>query len=188
MKKLFPFIAVILLFPLAGFSQTDSTAVKNDSKNDSSKSIIDTSQTTISPVITVMPAPASCYNTWYDFMRTRGTKPITDGMQEVVVSFKTAENCVCLMGKVEVAGGKIKAPLYIQTEDGNYKPVSELGKKMDAEFVASMGTELWAISNGMSVLFRTANQEYGRLFFYKFANKGGSSFKEAPLPSDLIKE
>jgi len=182
MKKLFPLFAIICLFPLAGFSQTDSTKV-DSVKTDNYKSIIDTSQT--APVAAV---PTNCYNTWYDFMRSRGTKPVTDGMQEVVVSFKSGDNCVCLMGRVEVSGGKIKAPLYIQTEDGNYKPVAELGKKMDAEFLASMGAELWTISNGMSVLFRTATQEYGRLFFYKFVNKGGSSYKEAPGPSELIKE
>jgi hypothetical protein len=189
MKNLLVVIIGFLAIPFLGVAQTDTSSVKKDSVS----MISDTSKikkdTTVVIVKTDTVAPATnCYSQWFDFMRTRGAKTVTDGNQEVVVSFKSGESCVCFMGKVEVAGGKIKPPLYIQTENGEYKLASDLGKKMDQEFVTTIGADLWTISNGMSVLFRTATQEYGRLFFYKFANKSGNSYKEAPSPSDLIKE
>ena len=72
------------------------------------------------------------------------------------------------MGKVEVVGGKIKAPVYVETEGGDFKTFTALGKKLDQEFLAVQGDGLWSISNGMSVVFQTTDNEYGRIFFYKF--------------------
>jgi hypothetical protein len=189
MKNLLVLIIGFLAIPFLGVAQTDTLTVKKDSvtiMSDSSKTSVDTTVVIVKKDTTA--APVNCYTQWYDFMRTRGAKTVTDGTQEVVVSIKSGESCLCFMGKVEVAGGKIKPPLYIQTENGEYKLASDLGKKMDQEFVTTIGADLWTISNGMSVLFRTATQEYGRLFFYKFANKSGNSYKEAPAPSELIKE
>jgi len=40
----------------------------------------------------------------------------------------------------------------------------------------------------MSIVFRTSEGEYGRLFFYKYVNKGAQSNKEAPSPTELIKD
>lgn len=51
---------------------------------------------------------------------------------------------------------------------------------MDQQFATSVGADLWDITDGMSVLFKTTTQEYGRIFFYKFANKSANSNKEAP--------
>ncbi|MDH7461896.1 hypothetical protein QEG73_11430 [Chitinophagaceae bacterium 26-R-25] len=130
---------------------------------------------------------ANCYTKWYDFMRAHGAKPVPDGMQKVVITFKSGESCHCFMGKIEVVGGKIKPPLYVQEENGDYKTSTELGKKLDPEFVTSIGADLWKISDGMSALFRTTDQEYGRIFFYEFANKGKSTKKVAPSPEELIK-
>lgn len=132
-------------------------------------------------------ASQNCYTKWYDYMRTHGAKAVPDGMQKVVITFKSGESCHCFMGKIEVVGGKLKAPLYVQEENGEYKTSTELGKKLDPEFVTSMGADLWKISDGMSALFRTTDQEYGRIFFYEFANKGATAKKVAPSPEDLIK-
>ncbi|MBV4357268.1 hypothetical protein [Pinibacter aurantiacus] len=132
-------------------------------------------------------ASQNCYTKWYDFMRTHGAKPVPDGMQKVVITFKSGESCHCFMGKIEIVGGKIKPPLYVQEENGDYKTSTELGKKLDPEFVTSIGADLWKISDGMSALFRTTDQEYGRIFFYEFANKGKSTKKVAPSPEELIK-
>ena len=91
------------------------------------------------------------------------------------------------MGKVDVAGGKIKLPVYVQTEGGDYKTFTELGRKLDPDFIAVQGDGLWQVSNGMSVVFQTTNNEYGRIFFYKFLNKNKQMVKEAPSPSELLK-
>jgi hypothetical protein len=105
-------------------------------------------------------------------------------MQLVVIAFKKKESCHCLMGRVEVVGGKIKSPLYVQTEGGEYKSFNELGKKLDPEFVTIQGDGLWQITNGMSVVFQTTDQEYGRIFFYKFLNKNKNMHKEALPPQN----
>ena len=91
------------------------------------------------------------------------------------------------MGKVEVSGGKIKLPLMVETEGGSFKTFTELGKKLDPEFQAVQGDGLFSITNGMSVLFQTTDSEYGRVFFYKFLNKNKQMNKEAPSPSELLK-
>lgn len=93
------------------------------------------------------------------------------------------------MGQIEVVGGKLKSPLYFQQENGDYRQMSTVGKKLETGFTGSMTPEeLYSIKDGMSIVFRTSEGEYGRLFFYKYVNKGAQSNKEAPSPADLIKE
>jgi hypothetical protein len=175
---------------------TTDTSVKNKvdtsikPTTDTTKPMIDSAALAkkITDSIAAAKLTQNCYAKWYDYMSTHGAKTVADGMQKVVVAFKSGDACHCFMGKIEVAGGKIKAPLYIQEEDGEYKTFSEFGKKLDAEFVSTMGADLWKINDGMSTLFRTTEQEYGRIFFYEFANKGGKSKKEAPSPEELIKQ
>ncbi len=133
-------------------------------------------------------APTNCYKEWYDTFRARGAKTVPDGMQDVVIAFKSGESCHCFLGRVEVAAGKIKTPLYIQQENGEYKTFSSLGRKLDADFVSDAGDQLWTITDGMSVLFRTSTQENGRLFFYKFINRNTQANKAAPSPHELIKD
>ena len=108
-------------------------------------------------------------------------------MQEVVIAFKSKESCHCYLGRVEIVGGKLKAPLFVQTEGGEYKTFLAMGKKLDQEFLAVQGDALWNVTNGMSVLFQTVDNEYGRVFFYKSLNKNKQANKEAPSPADLLK-
>jgi hypothetical protein len=134
-------------------------------------------------------AKKDCYQAWYEVMRARGAKPVTDGMQQIVIALKDTVNCNCFMGQVEVAGGKIKPPLYVQQENGEYRPITVMGKKIEPAFAAAMGEDqLHSISEGMSIVFRTTDNEYGRIFFYKFVNKSAQSNKTAPSPTDLIKD
>ena len=54
-------------------------------------------------------------------------------------------------------------------------------------------TLLWVTDYGplqmvWSVVFQTTDQEYGRVFFYRFLNKNKGMGKEAPSPADLLKE
>ena len=91
------------------------------------------------------------------------------------------------MGKVEIAGGKMKPPLFVQKEGGDYQTFVAMGKKLDPDFLAAQGDALWMVTSGMSVLFQTADQEYGRVFFYKSLNKNKQANKEAPSPADLLK-
>ncbi len=177
---------IIFLSPLMVHSQvTDTTKAKHDStaiKHDSTK--VDTVRVVVDTVV-----KKDCYTEYYDAMKTKGAKAVTDGMQEVVIALKGPNGCRCFLGQIEVVGGKIRPPLFFQQDDGQYRQVSTMGKKLEAAFVASMTPEeLYAIKDGMSIVFRTSDQEYGRLFFYKFANKGGAQNKVAPSAAELMKE
>jgi len=187
-------IILISLMPLIVSAQADTTAkAKTDTTIkapvDSVKATVDTAAAEKPKVdsVSIASTPMNCYKQYVDYFTELGARPVTDGMQLVVIAFKSKDNTSCFMGRVEVAGGKIKSPVFIQTEGGTYKSFSELGKKLDPDFVAAVGDGLWAITNGMSVVFQTTEQEYGRLFFYKFLNKNKGMNKEAPSPADLLK-
>ena len=195
MNKLLKFVAVAVIFsiPMVGSSQvTDTTkkAVIDTTKKpiaDSSmmpKTIVDTVRVIVDTVV-----KKDCYTEYYNTFRERGARPVTDGMQQVVITLKNADGCHCFLGQIEVAAGKIKPPLYFQQENGEYRLVSTVGKKLEAAFTGSITPdELYSIKEGMSVVFRTTDNEYGRLFFYKFVNKGSANNKPAPSAADLIKE
>lgn len=183
---LFPTLLMGFLLPVLAFGQNDSAMIKKDT---AVHIIPDTTvPKKVDTTVVIQTTPSSCYKEWSDAFAERGAKPVTDGMQDVVIAFKNAEEYHCFMGRVQVTGGKIKAPLYVQTENGEYKTFTSMGKKLDPEFVAASGDQLWKITDGMSALFKTADNEYGRLFFYKFVSKGGQSNKTAPSPSELIKD
>jgi len=193
MKRILFSATVIILtsiMPMSILAQSDSSSIK---KVDSSIAIKDPVVTDTAAIkktadtVSMVATPMNCYKQWLDAFAERSVKPITDGTQEVVIAFKSKESCHCYMGKVEIAGGKIKSPLYVQTEDGGFKTFVEMGKKLDPDFLAVQGDALWSVTNGMSVLFQTVDQEYGRIFFYKALNKNKQAHKEAPSPSDLLK-
>jgi len=187
------FVACFIWIPIAGTAQvTDST------RKDSTKIIVDSAAVTIPDSIAVAPpatdtavvvAVKDCFQEWYEKFRTRGAKPVTDGKHPVIITLKSEDAAVCLIGQVQVTNGKIVPPLLVQQEDGDYKPFNTVGKKLDPVFASSMTEDqLLTITDGMSILFRTNNQEYGRIIFYTFANKGGKAIKTAPSPDELIKE
>ena len=190
---LFAILFTFSITPIIAVGQSDTTAPKKDTtaaiKMDSTlKTPPDTAAAVKVNVDTAVVAiPMNCYKQYLDYFTELGAKPVTDGMQLVVIAFKKKESCHCFMGRVEVVGGKIKTPLYVQSEGGDYKSFGDLGKKLNPEFLSAVGDGLWNISNGMSVVFQTTDDEYGRLFFYKFLNKNKQMNKEAPSPSELLK-
>jgi len=187
-------IATIYLLPLSTWSQVpvkDTAKVDPLMKLDSVKKVdsvapvkVDTVRIMVDTIV-----KKDCYAEYYDIVRGRGAKAVTDGMQPVVIALKSNEGCHCFLGRVEVVAGKIKPPLFFQLENGEYRQVSSAGKRLESAFSASMSPdELYSIKDGMSIVFRTIDQEYGRLFFYTFVNKGATSNKPAPSAADLIKE
>jgi hypothetical protein len=151
--------------------------------------VVDTPKVVAVVDTAVVVTPKDCYQDWYEKMRARGANPVTDGMQPVVITLKSESSGVCMMGKIQVTNGKIVPPLMVQQEDGEYVAANLMGKKLDPGFTGTMSAdELYKISDGMSVLFRTASQEYGRLLFYTFAKKDGTANKVAPSPDELIKD
>ena len=170
------------------FAQVDTSTVKKDSLAVDSVKIADSAAVKVNAdTVMATTPPANCYKQWTDVFAELGTKPLTDGSHPVVLAIKKKDECSCYMGKVEVVGGKIKAPLLIQTEGGTFKTFTEMGKKLDSDFLEATGDGLWAITNGMSVVFQTVDQEYCRVFFYKSLNKNKQMSKEAPSPQELLK-
>src|SRR5215203_2402107 len=49
----------------------------------------------------VIATPMNCYKQWMDAFAERNAKPLTDGMHEVIIAFKSKESCHCFLGKVE---------------------------------------------------------------------------------------
>jgi hypothetical protein len=184
-------IFIFLIAPVIASAQNDTSAAKKDTvamkMDTASKMATDTAVKKVADTIAMAAIPMNCYKQWMDYFTELGAKPVTDGTQLIVIAFKSKESCHCYMGKVEVAGGRIKLPVYVQTEGGDYKTFTELGRKLDADFIAVQGDGLWQVSNGMSVVFQTTDNEYGRIFFYKFLNKNKQMSKEAPSPADLLK-
>ena len=188
-------VFLILSLPLIGYTQVPTTDTTRKPVADSAlghkidsvapaKVTVDTVRVVVDTIV-----KKDCYTEYYDIVRERGAKPVPDGMQEVVIALKSADGCHCFLGQIAVSGGKIKPPLYFQQENGEYRLVSALGKKLEPAFAASMtADELYAIKEGMSIVFRTTENEYGRLFFYKFVNKGPQSNKAAPSAAALMKE
>jgi hypothetical protein len=192
MNKIFSLaiICAMFLLPSVAWSQvpaTDSIRVDSVKKPDSVVAPVPKVDTVRVLVDTIV--KKDCYAEYYDIVRSRGAKAVTDGVQPVVIALKSNEGCHCFLGRVEVAAGKIKPPLYFQQENGEYRQVTAVGKRLEAAFTASMSPdELYSIKDGMSIVFRTVDQEYGRLFFYTFVNKGATSNKAAPSAGDLIKD
>jgi hypothetical protein len=186
------FILVITAIPTICLAQIDTV---NAAKPGVNSAVVNkeipfadsASRKNVSDSTAVIATPMNCYKQWMDCFAERGVKPVADGTQEVIIAFKSKESCHCYLGKVEIAGGKIKAPLYVQTEGGDYKTFVAMGKQLDADFITNQGDALWAVTNGMSVLFQTVDNEYGRVFFYKSLNKNKQANKEAPSPADLLK-
>lgn len=185
-------ILVITAIPRICLAQIDTlnaakTVVDSAAVNKELPVADSASRKNVSDSAAVIATPMNCYKQWMDAFAERNAKPVTDGTHEVVIAFKSKESCRCFLGKVDISGGKLKPPLYVQTEGGDYKTFVAMGKKLDPEFVAVQGEALWQVTNGMSVLFQTVEQEYGRVFFYKSLNKNKDANKEAPSPADLLK-
>ena len=192
---------MISAMPVIALAQADTTRVKKAADSASLKNVADSATKVITvdtvavkdtvvikkaDTVSIVATPMNCYKQWLDVFAERGVKPLTDGMQEVVIAFKSKESCHCYLGRVEISGGKLKAPLFVQTEGGEYKTFLAMGKKLDEDFITAQGDGLWNVTNGMSVLFQTVDHEYGRVFFYKSLNKNKQANKEAPSPSDLL--
>ncbi len=134
------------------------------------------------------PAAKDCYGEWYSLFRDRGAQPVTDGTHEIIISIRKEGYSQCFMGKVAVAGGKIKLPVLVAKEDGSFETLAETGLKIDpASELTKNPDALTTITDGMSVTAYTTDQESVKLFFYKFINDKPKKNKVAPPASALVK-
>lgn len=135
-------------------------------------------------------APTDCFKDWYTLFAERGGKTVTDGTHDVILTLRNTSDGTsnCYMGKVTVEGGKMKIPVMVQKEDGSYDTWSAIGGiGLDSVFKTNQGEDLFSIKEGMSINFKMADAEFGRIFFYKFLNEKAKAPKKAPSPSALVK-
>ncbi|MEK6783620.1 MAG: hypothetical protein AABY93_18095 [Bacteroidota bacterium] len=133
-------------------------------------------------------APKDCYGEWYTLFRDRGAKPVPDGTQEIIISFRKDGYSQCFMGKVDVENGKMKLPILVAKEDGTFETLAETGLKIDPAQAASTSPEvLTSITDGMSITAYTTDRESVKIFFYKFVNDKPKKNKVAPSASTLVK-
>ena len=163
------FFILLLVSPLLGFAQQKGGQQKGTPQASSS----------------------DCFKEWYTLVRERGGKPVTDGTHEVILTLRntTESTSKCYLGKDEVAGGKLKTPIWVQKEDGTFDTFAAMsGKHLDPAFEKSMTPdELMAINDGMSVNMKMSDMEYGRIFFYTFLNDKPKALKQAPSAKSLVK-
>jgi hypothetical protein len=129
-----------------------------------------------------------CFRNWYSLFRERGTKKVTDGTHDVVLSLRKDQYSECFMARVKVSGGMIVTPVMIAKEDGTYEEFSATGKKIDPAFLQGKSeADLLKITDGMSITFYTTDRETAKLFFYTFVNEPKKGNKVAPPVGDLVK-
>lgn len=128
-----------------------------------------------------------CYQEWFTFLKSRGTKAVPNGTNDVIISIRHGEYSECFMGKVDVKDGRLTGKLQIQKIDGTY---AEFDKKVNATYQDKTGVlkeELRDIYNGMSAALTLTDGETIRLFFYQSVLETTKANKKAPSPSELIK-
>lgn len=134
-------------------------------------------------------APATnCYSDWYSLFKERGANPIADGMQDVIIAFRSSSYSECFMGRISVLGGKVNGRLQVQKTDGTYE---EWDKRVHEAYFDTNGNikneKMLEITNGMTAEFLITEGEYARLFFYKFVADKPKANKKAPSPASLVK-
>jgi hypothetical protein len=168
------FLLLLFVLPLAALAQKGGSPQKGGSQSGGAQS-----------------AGADCFKEWYTIMRERGAATVTDGTHDVIITLRNTQegSSKCFMGRVEVAGGKMKRPIMVQKEDGSYEAFASLGIGLDPGFARSVTeSDMNTITDGMSINFQMSDMEYGRIFFYTFINDKPKGLKQAPSPKALIKK
>lgn len=128
-----------------------------------------------------------CYQEWFTLFKSRGTKAVPNGTNDVIISIRHGEYSECFLGKVEVKDGRLTGKLQVQKIDGTF---GDFDKKVNASYQDKTGVlkeELRDIYNGMSAALTLTEGETIRLFFYQALLETSKANKKAPSPSELIK-
>ncbi|HEY6504478.1 MAG TPA: hypothetical protein VIZ28_10935, partial [Chitinophagaceae bacterium] len=92
-------IIMISAMPVIALAQADTTRAKKPADSLSLKNVADSATKVIvdtvaikdtiavkkADTMSIVATPMNCYKQWLDVFAERGVKPITDGMQEVVI-------------------------------------------------------------------------------------------------------
>lgn len=132
----------------------------------------------------------SCFLEYYDLFQTRKAKPVPDGEQNVIVTFRDgkANTCEAYQGKILVKDGKLAGRLTLKNTKGEYvENVDKANERYQATSTSSkpsMTIDL-SIVNGMSANILSREMKTVNLFFIDYLNKKEPSLVEAPDPKKL---
>jgi hypothetical protein len=120
----------------------------------------------------------SCYSQWSTAFNARGAEDVTDGWNEgVIVSIRYSNGKNdCLMGKVEVKGGKIQT-IYLKYVDNKYELYRPEPKKdiNDNSLKIPPGS-------GISSTLRLKDDTLVNIIFKDKLKPKKKSYQQAPLP------
>lgn len=123
----------------------------------------------------------NCYIDYVAMFKERTAKPVTDGVQNIVVTSRSSDGktCTSMVGTIEVKDGKIKGNMLLKAMDGTMvKPNDKLHENY---FVANDPMKAdFSITNGMSATFLTQKKEAVNIFFTDFLNEKMPVLQEAP--------
>jgi len=127
----------------------------------------------------------SCYIDYLAMFNTRTAKPVTDGVQNVIVTVRNSDGTKCQsnVGTIEVKNGELVGRLMLKTKSGDMvssrKGLDDgLSEKYQAE---KKPIKLdFKITNGMSASFLTQKKFIVNLFFIDFLNPPTPVLEEAP--------
>ncbi len=117
----------------------------------------------------------NCYFKWAQKFDLRGAEDVADGTySDVIITFRSGNDAQCINGKCDVKDGKVTA-MYTKMEDGSYEPIK---RKLHA------GCFPAPVTNGMSAVILTAENEIINVLFIKKIKPKKAGFEKAPDPSD----
>ena len=125
-----------------------------------------------------------CFDEYNTVFRNRGAKFVLDGDQKIVVATKRNGDCSCFMGKVMVKNGEVVLPLYIEKEDGSFQ---EFKTELLPAFQLAPPERANRIEEGMTITFRTSDDEFVKAFFINFLSDKPKINKQAPSARTFLK-
>jgi hypothetical protein len=126
----------------------------------------------------------NCFDEYYNLFSSRGAKIIPDGVQKIVVATKFEKSGAgnCFVGKVTVKNGEIVFPIYIEKTDGSF---GEFKSEYTPAYKYVSSEKKRAIEDGMTITFRTKEDEFLKCFFVNFLEDMPKANKAAPSASSF---
>ncbi|MEP7128612.1 MAG: OmpA family protein [Chitinophagales bacterium] len=127
----------------------------------------------------------NCFDDYNYMFTTRGTNPVTDGMQKVTVSVVDAKGKAnCRVGQIMVKDNTVVPPLYIAREDGS---MTETRGTFDRNFYRETDGKIsFTIIDAMSPVFMLEGNRKVRVYFIDFLKPEPGQTVKAPVMNSHI--
>jgi hypothetical protein len=123
-------------------------------------------------------APAGdCFTEYNDLFRSRGAKPVTDGVHQCVIAIRKGSTSHCFTGKIEVKNGEFVPPVYIENADGTF---DEIKRELIPAYQSVALADRRKIVDGTSITLLTTEGEEIKAFLTGFLQAKPKAHKAAP--------